>query len=338
MQFDAWHYAALLALLPLLLALYGRAFRQKREALAAFFERARAPGLSPGLERRRHWRRALLVSAAGACLVLALMQPRWGTAVQDVPRQGRDLIVLLDVSLSMLAEDVAPNRLQRAKAAVRELVATIAAEGGHRLALVAFAGRASLRCPLTLDYRLFLERLDEAGVASVDQKGTRIGDALRQTLQSFGQLNYAYTDLILLSDGEDQGSLPLEAAGFAAAHHLSLHAVGVGDPAAAAAIPVDDGAGRRTYLTFREQEVRSRMQPDLLRQMAAATGGAYLPLAADAAGLERIYADHIEGRPQRQIDAATSEGPAHRYQWFVLLALLLLASDMLRREPGAGTA
>lgn len=335
MQFGAASFVYLLALVPVLLVLYAYAFRQKRKALRAFLDPA--PG-APGtrVSGLRRWARPLCVIGAVILLVLALMQPQWGKSVQEAPRQGRDLIVLFDVSLSMLAEDVAPNRLERAKAAVRELVATLRAEGGHRLGLVAFSGRASLQAPLTLDYGLFLERLDEVGVESVVRRGTLIGDALRQTLDGFGRLEHPYTDLILLSDGEDHGSLPIEAATFAAAHGIALYTVGVGDPEAAAPIPVDDAAGGRSYLEYRGQQVRSRMQPELLVRMAGATDGVYVPLTGSD-GLAGLYAEHIAGKPRRQIDAAASEGLAHRFAWFVLVALGLLAVEMLLRETAAGS-
>ena len=126
--------------------------------------------------------KALCVVGAVACLVVALMRPQWGETEEEVPRRGRDLLIMLDLSLSMLAEDVRPNRLEHAKSLVRELVAAVRAEGGHRLALVTFAGRATLETPPTLDYGLFLERLEAADPARVRVKGTMIGDALRQTV------------------------------------------------------------------------------------------------------------------------------------------------------------
>ncbi|MFO1349795.1 MAG: VWA domain-containing protein [Gammaproteobacteria bacterium] len=221
MRFAAWAYFPLLCLVPALLVLYGYAFVRKRQALNAFADLALAPKLLPGYSRRRQWDKALCLIGAAGCLALALLQPQWGSSPLDMPRRGRDLIIALDVSLSMLAEDARPNRLQRSKAAIADLVEVIRQEGGHRLGLAAFAGRASLLCPLTLDYPFFLKRLAELGTNSVAREGTLIGDALQQILQDFGTLEPGYTDIILISDGEDHGSFPQEAAQAAALQQAS---------------------------------------------------------------------------------------------------------------------
>ena len=120
MRFEAFSCIYLLALLPLLLALYGYGFWRRRRSLAAFIERPLAGRLLPRINRTRRWLKALCLVAAAMCLVVALMQPQWGETPEDVPRRGRDLVVMLDTSLSMLAEDVAPNRLEYAKSMVRE--------------------------------------------------------------------------------------------------------------------------------------------------------------------------------------------------------------------------
>ncbi|MDP6953903.1 MAG: VWA domain-containing protein, partial [Alphaproteobacteria bacterium] len=146
--------ALLLVLVPALAWLYRYGSQRRQQAVQRFL----ASGLIPDLVAQAgRWRRrakaGCLILAVGL-MVMALMQPRWGLKPEEAPRFGRDIIVVLDVSLSMLAEDVAPNRLERAKAMVRDLIETFREEGGHRLGLVAFAGRASLQSPLTLDYGL----------------------------------------------------------------------------------------------------------------------------------------------------------------------------------------
>ena len=144
MRFAALTYAHLLWLLPALLALYLYAFTRKRQALAEFLDVVLTPRLVPTLSRIRQWCKALCLMGAVGCLVLALMQPQWGQEWQEVHRQGRDLMIVLDVSRSMLAEDIVPNRLARAKSDIKDLVQVLQKEGGHRLGLVVFAGQASL--------------------------------------------------------------------------------------------------------------------------------------------------------------------------------------------------
>ena len=241
-------------------------------------------------------------------------------------------MVMLDVSLSMLADDATPNRLQRAKAAIRKLVDSVRPAGGHRIGMVAFAGRPTLQCPLTRDYDFFLQRLDEVGTNTVARKGSLIGDAIRQTLSGFITQDPQYTDLILITDGEDHDSLPLEAAKVAAAQQVGLYTVGIGDPADGARIPLDDARGGRSYLQHKERDVRSRMHQDVLSEMARLANGAYLPAGTGAVELDRLYVEHIADKPRRRIDGAATEQSVHRYQWFVLLAIALLAVDMLLRE------
>ena len=151
------------------------------------------------------------LSGRGAgCLVLAQAQPQWGPQWQDVPRRGRDLMILLDVSRSMLAEDVFPNRLARAKLDIKNVVQAIRQEGGHRIGLIAFAGRASLQCPLTLDYAFFLEQLNTVTPHTVGRGGTLIGDAIRQALQSFATLAQIIKTLYLSQMVKIMTAFPLK--------------------------------------------------------------------------------------------------------------------------------
>jgi Ca-activated chloride channel family protein len=331
MRFAAVSYVYLLALLPVLLAVYAYGFWRRRGSLAAFVERPLAVRLLPRIKETRRWLKALCVVGAVICLVIALMQPQWGETEEDVPRRGRDLVIMLDSSLSMLAEDVAPNRLEYAKGLLRELVEEVRAEGGHRLALVTFAGRATVQSPLTLDYGLFLERLAGADPARVRVKGTLIGDALRQTLESFGRIETGYTDLLLISDGDDHGSLPTEAAQLLADRGVTLYVVGVGDPGGAR-IPLEDGNGPPSYLSYNGVEVLTRMRTDVLADMALRADGDFLAANDGSDALARLYATRIQGLPRRQLDAQSHTVAAQRFQWFIAAALVLLGVEMALRE------
>ena len=335
MRFDAFAHVYLLGLLPILLALYAYGFWRQQRTLGAFVEPPLGARLLPGVDRPRRWAKALCVVGAIACLVLALMQPQWGEAEEDVPRRGRDLVIALDVSLSMLAEDAAPSRLEHAKGLVRALVEAVRGEGGHRLGLATFAGRAALQSPLTVDYGLFLERLAEAHPARAQIKGTLIGDALRQTVRTLRGLEPGYADLVLITDGDDHGSLPDEAAGWLADQGIALYVVGVGDPRAGARIPLEDANGRSTFLRYDGIEVRTRMRSDVLASMARRGSGVYLAANAGPDALARLYADRIAGLPRREIDAEIRPVAAARFQWFVLAALILLGAEMVVRERTA---
>jgi Ca-activated chloride channel family protein len=337
MRFAAWPAVYLLALLPGLLLLYAYAFRRRREALSAFVARDLVPRLLPAANDRRGWPRALCLSGAAACLVVALMQPQWGPGGQELPLRGRDLIVLLDVSHSMLAEDVAPNRLAQAKAAARSLAEAVQKDGGHRLGLLTFAGRADVQCPLTRDYGLFLKRLEDATTDAVARRGTSIGDAVRQAVRAFGELEPGYTDLVLISDGEDHQSLPLEAAQMLSMLQLDLTTVGVGDPNRGVPIPITAGEGGADYLVHNGEEVRSQMRSGLLVGMAEAAAGVYVGGQAGPARLEKWYADHVAGKPRREFPSVTNRELAPQYGYFVLLAIVLLVLEMIMRSARGGT-
>ena len=341
MQFAAPVYLHLLWLVPIVLVLYGYAFMRKRQALAAFIDLALVPRLAANVSRARQWGKALCLAGALGCLVLAQAQPQWGPQWQDVPRRGRDLMILLDVSRSMLAEDVFPNRLARAKLDIKDLVQAIRQEGGHRIGLIAFAGRASLQCPLTLDYAFFLEQLNTVTPHTVGRGGTLIGDAIRQALQSFATLAHNYKDIILITDGEDHDSFPLEAAKAAAAQQVSIYTIGLGDASRGAPIPVQEADGKLSYVQHQGQEVRSRMQDNLLLQIAQLTGGAYVPAGTRPLELDRLYTELIALKARRDLDVAKRQLLVHRYQWFVAAALCLLMFDMLigeRRSTASMTA
>ena len=338
MRFAAWPAVYLLPLGPALLLLFAYAFRRRRQMLAAFVAGDLAQRVLPAASDRRGWLRALCVAGATACFVLALMQPEWGPGGQELPLRGRDLIVLLDVSHSMLAEDVAPNRLAQAKAAARSLAMAVRRDGGHRIGLLTFAGRADVHCPLTRDYGLFLKRLEDATTEGVARQGTAIGEAVRQAVRAFGELEPGYTDLILISDGEDHESLPLEAAQMLRMLQIDLTTVGVGDPNRSVPLPVAAGADEAGYLVHDGEEVRSQMRSGLLVGMAEAAGGVYIGGQAGPARLDQWYDAKVAGKPRREFQSVTNKELAPRYGYFVVLAIVLLVLEMTMRIGRGRTA
>ncbi len=335
MSFAApWLAAALLAV-PIMAAFYVHGFRRRRRALTAFVD----PGLAPALVGRYSWRRraarAVCLAAATAMLAIAAMQPQWGRELGDAERRGRDIYILLDVSRSMLAEDAEPNRLQAAKAAITAFTESLAEHGGYRVGLVIFAGRARLQSPLTLDYAFFRNRLAQVTTEIIDRRGSALGDAVRKTLFGFGALDAMHTDFIVISDGEDHRGGAREAARQAADEGVGLYTVGVGDPEKGARIPVVTGEGARRYLRFGGADVVSVMGESQLRAMARGGGGAYVPARTGPIALDALFEAEIADKPRRALETGQGERKADRYALFALVALLLLAAEMVIPERPA---
>lgn len=292
-------------------------------------------------KKKNHWlpqgiRGALLL--VGCTLVaFALARPAWNRSSQEVTRRGRDVVFVIDVSRSMLADDLRPNRLERAKIAVHDAAARLS---GDRVALIAFAGSASVKCPLTIDYGFFRMALDELAPDSVPRGGSLIGDALRKALDEvFDEKPSQYRDVILITDGEDQDSDPIGAARQAGERGVRLIAIGLGDENTGRRIPIKTGAGRETFLSYQGEEVWSRLDAKTLKEMAAVTpGGRYLNVATGAIDLGDIYARLINTADQRAFETEVVDTYEERFQLFLGLGFLLLCMEAAlgRRHSSRG--
>ena len=321
----------LLWLTPLLIGLYYYASRRRRQALRGFAQ----PTLLEQISRKvnlaaRRWKAALVV-AGFAVLVIGLARPAWNPIPQEVVRRGRDVVFLLDVSRSMLAEDLAPNRLERAKLAILDAIDRLE---GDRVSLVAFAGSASVKCPLTLDYGFFRMALEDISPTSVARGGTMIGDSLRKVLQEvFDEQQSQYRDIVLITDGEDHESFPVEAAEAAGGRGIRLIAIGLGDENVGRRIPVSNSNGEIGFLKYKGEEVWSRLDANSLRQMAAATpGGRYLNVATGAIDFGDVYLQLIASAQRRDLESQMIERYEEKFQIFLGLAFMLLCVEIAISE------
>jgi Ca-activated chloride channel family protein len=268
--------------------------------------------------------RIVLIGLSVGFLILALMRPQWGLRHVAAPRVGAEIMICLDVSRSMLAEDVAPNRLERAKAEIQDLLAFLA---GDQVGLIAFSGRAIVLSPLTPDFGFLRLVLDGVGTHSVTRGGTRIGDAIQKAVAGFGAPGDASRAILLITDGEDHGSFPNDAAQAAADAGVRIIAVGFGDEAGSEVYVTDPRSGARTKLLDGEgRAVRSRLDGELLRDLARVTEGAYVPAGTGVLDLESIYRQHIARLTRGRLDARGTTVRDEAYQWAVLLALGFLVS------------
>ncbi|MEM7189547.1 MAG: VWA domain-containing protein [Pseudomonadota bacterium] len=298
---------------------------------------ARTASLFGGETEASARKAALAVAAAIVLVVFALMQPLIGNRAEEAPQTGRDIVVLLDTSLSMQAEDMTPNRLEAAKRAIAGLADAVAIGGGHRLGLLAFSGRATMLSPLTLDYGLFRDRLEAAETGLVDLEGSALADAMLQARDRLTSFRPGFTDMILVSDGEDHGGLPLDGTRAAADAGIDVYTLAIGVPGTGAAIPLITADGTRTTAMFDGFPVQSRVQETLLQDMAEAANGAYLGVMTDASVLARHFDEVLADKPKDDLDLISNDVPAHRFQWPLLIAFALLAVAFAlnrRRERG----
>jgi Ca-activated chloride channel family protein len=284
--------------------------------------------------RWRTWTRRMLLTLGLLLVVVGSAGPRWGRAAVETV-SGRDIVVVLDLSRSMLAEP--KSRQERAITALLHLCNTIEKRGGHRLALLGFAARPEILCPLTHDYdhfRFVLEQLsDQKFVPDVyprsesEHSGTRIGAALVLAVQLHDATETGARDILLLSDGDDPGRDEEWTAGIAAVQqaHIPVDIVGVGDPDHDWTIPTKDGP-----LHFDDKLVTTRLNETLLQAIAAQTRGTYLPLRNRPLPLGKLYYEVLANR-DRQRDNEEGAVFAHqqRFVWFLGPALGVLVLSLL---------
>lgn len=314
-----WLLAPGLGLFLLLFFLESRGARRLVAFVSSLMQLRLASRLPPGRRLVRLFL-MLLTLLAG---VLALSRPQTPGDLETLASSqvSADLMVVLDVSRSMLAEDAAPNRLKRAKAELSDLLNKLR---GHRVGLVAFAGRAQVLCPLTPDYGFFRVVLDRTDPRSVGRGGTRIGDGLRLAKDAFTSGSSARL-VLLITDGEDHDSYPLEAAEELKKAGIRIVAIGFGDERGSEITLTDPGTGARSFLVDRAgQLVRSRLDGKTLRELALKTQGAYIPAGVAALDLESIIKEHIQPLVRDHKETSVRTVPREHYPWLILVCLLSL--------------
>lgn len=330
----AWLNLLWVVLLVIAAGLYG--VWQRRRGLLLFAEAGLLARLTPRVSLARSLTRLGLVSLALVSLVAAIVGPRWGEREQRFASRGIDVMILLDVSRSMLARDIAPNRLERAKLTIRDDL--LPALAGDRVGLITFAGVPSLKCPLTHDYGFFRLALEDVSTESSPRGGTLIGDAIRKAGKSFDDALDTHRVVLLITDGEDQKSFPLEAAqALWAEKKIPVVAVALGDEREGARVPVsaDDSRGE-DYLRYKGELVWSKADFGILRRIAqVSTLNAFVPVGTKNFDLGEIYRKTIVPAIQYKERAESEMTPMpSRYHLFACLALgLLLIDSFLREAP-----
>lgn len=329
MRFAQPHFLWLLLVFPPGLVLfYWWAWRQRQQLMQQFIQARLLANLTIGLSPARQKVRMGSLIAAVVFLILALARPQWGYTWEEAKQRGLDIVVAIDTSKSMLARDIAPNRLVRAKLATLDLLRLAKSD---RLGLVAFAGTAFLQCPLTIDETSFRQSLDALDVNLIPQGGTALAEAIDTALAAFKEEDN-YKVLVMLTDGEDHDSGALEAAERAAQAGMRIFTVGIGT-AEGELLRIQDARGQEDYVRDEQGNVvKSRLQETLLQQIAGATdGGFYLPLRG-AKVMETFYERGLAPLPKSEGGEKLVRRHHDRYHWPLALAVVLLAFEMVWPE------
>ncbi len=277
--------------------------------------------------RSRRAMRAIGLGVACFCLVIALMRPQFGFKYIETPRVGAEIMICLDVSRSMLAEDVAPNRLERAKAEIQDLLTYL--DEDH-VGLTAFAGKATVLCPMTPDFGFLRLILDSADPQSVARGGTNLEAPIRKALDGFRGESDLSRAVILITDGEDHDSFALDAAKTAAERGIRIITIGFGSETGSEVYVTDPRTAARTKLSDGNgQPVISRLDGDLLRKISQTTESVYVPAGTGVLDLKSIYDAHIAPMTRGRLDNRGRTIKQEGYQWMVLAALIVLIAALV---------
>src|SRR6266571_3288258 len=329
MSFGAPEWLWGLLLIPLLVALFVRAEGRGLRRLQEFVSARLLPQLAGTVNRPRRIIRFALQLLGLSLALVSLAQPRWGYTFEDVKRKGLDLLIAVDTSRSMLSNDVQPNRLERVKLAVQDLINELQ---GDRVGLIAFAGRAFLQAPLTIDYDAVVEAINDLDTKTIPEGGTNISSAITLATQSFGKSATGNRALIIFTDGEELSGDAVKMAKDAADAGVRIFTVGVGTPQGSL-IPITGDDGQTAFVKDSAgQVVKSKLDEKRLREVAQATGGFYLHLDDGPRTMSQLYSQGLANMKEADIDARLSRRPIERYEWPLGAAMLALTLSILIGE------
>ncbi len=326
LRFANSYLLSLIWIIPLLIVFYVFAFRAKRRAMERFGNLELLKKLSRTTSRGRQIGKIALILTAIFFVVFAMSRPQIGTKIEEVKREGVDVIVAMDVSKSMLARDVPPSRLEKAKHEVESFIERLR---GDRIGLIAFSGVSFVQCPLTLDYgaaKIFLDIMDPE---LIPVAGTAIGKAIEKAIETFDQQERKYKVLVLITDGEDHQGDAMKWAEEAERQGIVIYSVGIGSPQGEPIPVAEEGSGFKKDRSG--QVVISKLDEFTLEKIALQTGGKYFRATSGEDELDTIY-DDIMQMEKKELGSLQFSQFEDRFQYLVLLAFLLLMIEFLLPE------
>ena len=330
MRFGEPAYLHLMWLFPVLILFLFWALKQKHLLTAKFLSDELIPKLIGRNYRDKQKVRVRYLVLAFLFLALAMAQPKWGYRWEEIHQKGVDIVIALDISNSMLAEDIKPNRLKRAQHKINDLLSMLE---GDRIGLVVFAGSAFVQLPLTLDYsaaRLFLSAID---TDLISNQGTALGQAIQTSMKAFNLKEKTSKVILLITDGEDQTGRGLAAAILAEAEGIRIYTIGIGSETGA---PIPNRGDRGGFKKDRKgQVVMTKLDETTLQKIALKTNGAYVRSVTGDMDLKKIYLENILQKVEKkEFIAERRKIWQERFQWFIFLGLIFMILEI--RAEGAG--
>ncbi len=306
--------------------------KRRRRIMHLFSEKKLAAVTARSFSPERYILNDIFIGFVFLLSVVALTRPQWGFDWQEVKRQGLEILLVIDTSKSMLTEDVKPNRLERAKLAVKDLLKQLK---GDRVGLIAFSGDAFLTCPLTSDYGGFLLSLEDLSPGTIPRGGTNLGGALDEAIKGYADIPSRYKAVVVLTDGESWEGDPVLRAKTAAEKGIRIYTIGIGTREGELIRVVQEDGEAAFVKDASGNFVKSRLNEAMLKEIAAATGGVYVRSSGAEMGLDYIYENYLSRLEKRDIESKMEQRYYERFQipLFLAFVFLVLATRLAVRRP-----
>ena len=326
-RFENIEFIYLLILIPVLLIVFIIGRRIRKRSLKRFGDPEILNQLMPFLSVNRPVVKFLFILFALVFIILGMARPQFGSKLEEIKRKGIEIVIALDVSNSMLAEDIHPNRLEKAKQAIARLVEKLADD---KIGLIVFAGDAYVQMPVTSDYTSAKMFLSSINTQIVPKQGTAIGSAIDLGINSFSPDNEASKALIIITDGEDHDDNAVSLARDAAEKGIVIYTIGVGTPDGAP-IPVYSGNQRSFRKDRQGNVVITKLNEKILREITNAGNGSYIRATNNRLGLNMLF-DQISSIEKKELETRIYSEYDEKFQYMIGLALILILFDFILLE------
>ncbi len=324
MQFENLNMFHLFWLLFILVFFFYWSHKRKQKITESFIEPQLLKEVNRNTEHSRNILKMVLIGGVVALSIVALARPQWGFQWREIKREAVDILVVVDTSKSMLTQDVKPNRLERTRLAVMDLLKKLK---GDRIGLIAFSGDAFMVCPLTVDYNGFVLSLNALSTSSIPVGGTNLEAAISESLKSYDNTLSQHKAVIIITDGDNLEGDPLKVAKVAKEKGIKIFTIGIGTREGEL-IRIRNSRGDEGYLKdSKGNVVKSRLNERILQDIALTTGGVYVKASGAQFGLDYLYDQQISKMQRREVESKKEKRFNERFQIPLSMALLLLVTE-----------